>query len=95
METNFTVARRPAEHPQTVEPAWPAPSPTDAAAWIVHLALTPRGCCCSAKPAVAAVMPPHPDRPYSIDLLLCGHHYRASQASLQAAGAIIYTGAPR
>ena len=36
------------------------------------------------------VMPPTASRPHSVDLLLCGHHFRVSQASLQAAGADVY-----
>jgi hypothetical protein len=38
-----------------------------------------------------AVMPPAPgslDHP--IDLLLCGHHYRASRSALAAAGAVVF-----
>jgi hypothetical protein len=34
-------------------------------------------------------MPPVPDRPYLVDLWLCGHHYRASMAALDAAGAMV------
>ena len=30
----------------------------------------------------------HPDRPYRVDLLLCGHHFRLSQWTLAAAGAV-------
>ncbi len=36
------------------------------------------------------VMPPSPSRPHPVDLLLCGHHYRISQAALRAAGAAAY-----
>jgi len=36
------------------------------------------------------VMPPSPSRPHPVDLLLCGHHYRVSQAALRAAGAAAY-----
>jgi hypothetical protein len=32
-------------------------------------------------------MPQTADRPYRVDLLLCGHHFRLSQWSLAAAGA--------
>jgi len=32
-------------------------------------------------------MPPTPDRPRQVDLLLCGHHFRLSQSSLESAGA--------
>jgi len=48
-----------------------------------------RACCCPAQPVVRAVMPPTPSRPHSVDLLLCGHHYRVSRESLAAAGARI------
>src|SRR5271166_2133073 len=43
-----------------------------------------RACCCPAKPMVTAVMAPTARRPYPVDLLLCGHHYRVSQAALRA-----------
>jgi hypothetical protein len=34
-------------------------------------------------------MPSAPARPHSVDLWLCGHHYRSSLAALNAAGALI------
>lgn len=34
-------------------------------------------------------MPPSADRPHQTDLLLCGHHYRASKRALAAAGAVV------
>jgi len=34
-------------------------------------------------------MPSTPARPRETDLLLCGHHYRASRAALAAAGAVV------
>jgi hypothetical protein len=40
-------------------------------------------------PAVRVIMPPGPARPHTTELLLCGHHYRASRAALTAAKAII------
>ena len=49
-----------------------------------------RACCCPARPMVTVMMPPTASRPYPIDLLLCGHHYRVSQAALRAAGANAY-----
>ena len=49
-----------------------------------------RACCCPAKPVVTVVMPPTASRPHPVDLLLCGHHFRVSQASLRAAGAAVY-----
>jgi hypothetical protein len=39
---------------------------------------------------VTVVMPPTASRPHPVDLLLCGHHFRVSQASLRAAGADVY-----
>ncbi len=54
------------------------------------LPLASRACCCPASPQVRVVMPPAAGRPYLVDLLLCGHHYRISRAALQAAGAAAY-----
>jgi hypothetical protein len=34
-------------------------------------------------------MPPSPGRPRRTDLLLCGHHYRASRQALAAANATV------
>lgn len=48
-----------------------------------------RACCCAAQPAVVAVLPPGGGRQAETDLLLCGHHYRASKAALGTAGATI------
>jgi hypothetical protein len=48
-----------------------------------------RACCCPAKPAVIAVMPPSPGRAHPTDLLLCGHHYRVSRQALAAVGALV------
>jgi len=56
----------------------------------VPLGVAARACCCPARPVVTVVMPPTASRPHSADLLLCGHHFRVSQASLQAAGATVY-----
>ena len=47
-------------------------------------------CCCPAKPVVRVVMPATATRPEPVDLLLCGHHYRAGQLALRAAGAVVY-----
>jgi hypothetical protein len=49
--------------------------------------LAERACCCPAKPAVIAVMPATASRPHPTDLLLCGHHYRASRHALDLARA--------
>ena len=48
-----------------------------------------RACCCPSHPAVLVVMPPTAARPYETDLLLCGHHYRASRDALAAAHAVV------
>jgi hypothetical protein len=48
-----------------------------------------RACCCPAQPAVIVMMPPIAARPTETELLLCGHHFRASQLALAAAGAMI------
>jgi hypothetical protein len=52
--------------------------------------LAGRACCCSAGPAIIAIMPPAASRPHPTELLLCGHHYRESQRGLAAAGARIF-----
>jgi hypothetical protein len=46
--------------------------------------------CCSAWPTTVAVFAPRQGRSRPVDLLLCGHHYRASRASLAEAGAEFY-----
>jgi hypothetical protein len=33
---------------------------------------------------VRVIMPPTPERRHSVDLLLCGHHYRVSRQTLAA-----------
>ena len=60
------------------------------AAWQRALRSAERACCCPAKPAVVALMPPAPGRTRAADLLLCRHHYRASRKALAAAGATIF-----
>ena len=64
-------------------------APDDQAAWSGPRDLGDRACCCPARPVVRVLIPPAPARPHSVDLLLCGHHYRASGAALAAAGAVI------
>jgi hypothetical protein len=54
-------------------------------------AATGRSCCCVAKPQVKVVMPATATRPHPVELWLCGHHYRASQAALARAGAAVQT----
>jgi hypothetical protein len=46
--------------------------------------------CCSARPTMVAVFAPRHGRSRPVDLLLCGHHYRAGRASLAEAGAEFY-----
>lgn len=46
-----------------------------------------RSCCCPARPAFKVIMPPTADRIHTVDLWLCGHHYRASHSALLKAGA--------
>jgi hypothetical protein len=46
-----------------------------------------RACCCTARPAVVAIIPPGTGRGAPADLLLCGHHYRKSRAALAARSA--------
>jgi len=48
-----------------------------------------RACCCPAQPVVRVIMPPTAKRPHSVDLLLCGHHYRVSRQALAAVRARI------
>ena len=62
--------------------------PDDRAAWSRRPDLGDRACC-PARPVVRVLIPPASARPHSVDLLLCGHHYRASCAALAAAGAVI------
>jgi len=52
--------------------------------------LTDQACCCVARAVVRVVMPPTADRPHESELLLCGHHYRASRAALSAAHATVH-----
>jgi hypothetical protein len=52
--------------------------------------LTDQACCCVARAVVRVVMPPTAERPHETELLLCGHHYRASRAALSAAHASVH-----
>lgn len=71
----------------------PAGNPADRAKPIT---ITEQACCCPARPVVTVVLPPTAKRPHTVDLLLCGHHYRLCRDGLAAAGAVVYgeTGAP-
>ena len=52
--------------------------------------LTDQACCCVARAVVRVVMPPTAGRPHETELLLCGHHYRASRGALSAAHASVH-----
>lgn len=89
MNTNFLRAKAPGRN----EPAAPPETATQPAArcginWPAARQAS-RSCCCPARPAVVAVMPPAPGRPHQTDVLLCWHHYRASRQGLADAGATI------
>lgn len=72
----------------------PGPTPAEPTVasleWVVELLRADRACCCSARPAVVAVLPPTGDRPHRVELLLCGHHHRLLRHSLAASGAIFF-----
>lgn len=53
--------------------------------WVLDLA-----CCCPSRPAVRVIMPATTERPRKAELLLCGHHFRASQENLVEAGASVF-----
>jgi hypothetical protein len=70
------------------EPGWPrlvwdAVGPTEEA------------CCCPAKPAYQAVLPPADGRAEPVELLLCAHHYRVSRLELGRIGGAIYDSSGR
>jgi hypothetical protein len=54
-------------------------------------AVAGRSCCCSARPQVKIIMPASAARPHPVEMWLCGHHYRVSQAALAEAGAAVQT----
>jgi hypothetical protein len=54
-------------------------------AWVLETA-----CCCPSRPAVRVVMPATRERPRPAELLLCGHHYRASSERLVRSRAAVY-----
>ena len=47
-----------------------------------------KACCCPSRPMVRVLIQATENRPYRVDLLLCGHHFRLSQWTLAAAGAV-------
>lgn len=48
-----------------------------------------RSCCCTAGPAVIAIMPARASRQHPTELLLCMHHYHASREVLAAGQATV------
>ena len=70
-------------HPQTEE----VPPPDDFR--FTDPSVPTRSCCCPARPAVKVTMPPTATGAHSVDLWLCGHHYRASVPALLAARASV------
>jgi hypothetical protein len=85
-DPNLSTAALEAARSET-EPITPARAPID---WRA-LRFADRSCCCAARPAVAIIMPAPPGRTRPTDLLLCGHHYRASQTSLAGTCAAVFT----
>jgi hypothetical protein len=79
----FGRLRREAEQTAT------APAPEGAAVYRPARRHSERACCCSARPAVVAVIPRGGDRLAPTELLLCGHHYRQSRRALAAKSAIV------
>ena len=57
---------------------------------VAPLLLADRSCCCSAPPAFTVVMSRSTPKPHSVDLLMCGHHYRQSRVALAALGALVF-----
>jgi hypothetical protein len=58
--------------------------------WRTSIRLALRACCCPAKPAVVAIMPPGPGRAAESELFLCRHHYVASERALASAAAAVF-----
>ncbi|MBS2965030.1 hypothetical protein KGA66_18380 [Actinocrinis puniceicyclus] len=54
------------------------------------LTTTDSACCCCAAPVVMAILPLTEPGGDPADLLLCGHHLRASRVALRAAGAVVF-----
>ncbi len=84
--TSRTDAAWPEPQPGRTSPA-PADREVD---WRRSLRVADRACCCSARPAIAVILPPTAARPHATDLLLCGHHYRAAEQARTRAGAIAF-----
>jgi hypothetical protein len=47
-------------------------------------------CCCPARPLYQAIVPAATSQHEPVEVLLCGHHYQRSQATLHRMGIPIY-----
>jgi hypothetical protein len=58
-----------------------------------RMAVAERSCCCASRPSVRILVPRATDPASRVDLLLCGHHYRASRAALiEVRASVAYLG---
>lgn len=80
-------AKRAAARPAIV--AEEPPDPVVSGVYVRALIAADHACCCTAKPAVMAIMPPSPTRRHRTELLLCMHHFRMASQGLENAGAIV------
>jgi hypothetical protein len=85
-DLHLSPAAPPVADPETT-PAAPVGAPID---WRA-LRFADRACCCAARPAIVVIMSPASGRSHPTDLLLCGHHYRASRMALAVAGTAVFT----
>jgi hypothetical protein len=70
--------------------AGPVPPDDELPGHARRLTLADRACCCPARPVVTVVISAGRGHSRPTDLLLCGHHYRASLTALHAVGADVY-----
>ena len=49
-----------------------------------------RSCCCSAPPAFTVIITTKTPAPHSVDLLMCGHHYRRCSPALAVVAALVF-----
>jgi hypothetical protein len=49
-----------------------------------------RSCCCIAPPAVRVVLRPKSRTSSSVEILMCGHHYRVAKAGLSRMNAMVF-----
>jgi hypothetical protein len=49
-----------------------------------------RSCCCAAPPAFKVNVMTTVPTPHSVELLMCGHHYRRSSSELARLGALVF-----